>query len=165
MIEVDDVKLEVGDKIDVFFDGKCSPSRHSVLVFRDAVPITQVSKAYLRKWKKAINDDFKESLLDGHVSYCSGPQRFWDWNCDLFIFGAFQCDHETTKEPIMFARRGFGDWYGVNYNYMLDLKGDVVKENLKIWQECAKEAGQTLKWNKKLHRIEYYKNGVMVEVC
>lgn len=155
--------VKPGMLLDVYNDGKCSPSRHAVVEVVDAVKIGAVSKKFLRQWRKAIHDDFNESLLYGFVHYCEGPQRFWDWNCDEFIFAKFPNDERTGKEPIMFARRGWGGWYGVNYNYMLDLDGKVREENWGNWQECAKEAGQELKWNAEARCFEYYKNGKLVE--
>ena len=152
--------IEPGMLLDVYEDGKCSPSRHAVVEVVVAANICEVSKKFLRKWRKAIYDDFGKSLLDGIL--CS--RRFWDWNCDEFIFAKFLDDEETAKEAIMFARSSWGDWYGVNYNYMLDLNGKVLKENWKFWRECAKEAGQELKWHTDAHRFEYYKDGKLVEI-
>ena len=157
--------IEPGMLLDAYDDGKCSPSRHAVVEVVSATNICAVSEKFLHKWRNAIYDDFGESLLDCSVHYCHGPQRCWDWNCDEFIFAKFPHDKETEQEPIMFARRGWGGWYGVNYNYMLDLNGKVREENWEVWQACAKEAGQELKWNAKAHRLEYYKDGKLVEIC
>lgn len=157
--------IEPGMLLDAYNDGKYSPSRHAVVEVVNAIKIVEVNKKFLRKWRKAIYDDFGESLLDIVTHYWDGPQRFWDWNCDEFIFAKFPHDKETELNPIMFARRGWGGWYGVNYNYMLDLNGKVREENWDNWQSCAKEAGKELKWNAKAHRLEYYKDGKLVEIC
>lgn len=149
---------------DGYFDGKCSPSRHVRIAVRGPIRITWLNKKQLRLWKKAINDDFKEALLGGCVIYVDGPQRFWDWNCDEFLIGNIVGDKDTIHDPMLFAKRPGGNWYCVNWNYMLDIKGEVRKENWENWQACAKERGQELKWNSKQHRFEYYKDGRIVEI-
>lgn len=156
MKERSKMKLKVGKKLDAYHDGKTSPSRLSVVEVIDVIKIEDLGTYYLRMWKKAISDDFNEALIKGCVHYCSGPQRFWDWNCDEFIFAKFVGDKETEKDPIMFAKQGWGGWYGVNWNYMLDVRGKVRKEAIENWKKCAQEMGQRLVWNKKTRLYEYY---------
>lgn len=157
--------IRTGNRLDAYFDGKESPSRLSVVEVIDVLPIVGVSKKYLRMWKRAIAKDFDESLLEGFEFYAEGPQRFWDWNCGEFVFAKIVGDAETEKDPIMFAKRGWGGWYGVNWNYMLDLHGKIRKERLATWEECAKEMGQVMKWNKATLKYDYFnvKTGKKVE--
>ena len=158
--------IRTGKRLEVFHDGTISPSRMSTVEVVDVVSITDMGKKYLRMWKKAIVDDFNESLLGGVICYVDGPQRFFDWNCDKFIFAKIVGDKETEKDPIMFAKRGCGGWYGVNYNYMLDIDGRVLKKNMPSWEEYAREEmGKKLVWNKKEHRLECFdiKTGKKVE--
>ena len=65
----------------------------------------------------------------------------------------------------MFARRPGGGWYGVNWNYMLDVKGKIRKEVMDTWTKSAQERGQRIEWNDKLQRYEYFdiKTGKKVE--
>lgn len=149
------MKVKIGKKLEAYHDGKTNPCRMSTVEVVDVVSITDMSKKYLRMWKKAIVDDFNESLLDGIMCYVDGPQRFFDWNCDKFIFAKIVGDERTEKDPIMFAKRPGGGWYGVNWNYMLDIDGSVVRKNMPFWEECAREMGQKVVWNKKEHRLEY----------
>ena len=157
--------IRTGKKLEVFHDGKISPSRMSTVEVLDHVKIENLGPYYVKMWKKAIIDDFNEALIRRGVHYCSGPQRLFDWNCDKYIFAKIVGDKETEKDPIMFAKRGCGGWYGVNYNYMLDVDGRVIRENMPFWEECAKEMGVRVVWNKKEHRLEYFdiKTGKKVE--
>lgn len=148
-------KIKAGDRFDAYHDGKGSPSRLAVVVVDAVIKREDICKKYLMMWKRAINHDFKESLLDGCVHYVDGPQQFWDWNCDTFIFGHILNDKESVKDPMMFAKRPYG-WYGVNWNYMLDVDGKVRKENMEMWKACADEMGCTIKWNAKRGRFDYY---------
>ena len=165
MKERSKMKLKVGKKIDAYHDGKTSPSRLSIAEVIDVVKITDLSKKYLRMWKKAIVEDFDEALMGGLVHYISGPQRFWDWNCDECIFAKFLDNKESERDPSMFARRPGGGWYGVNWNYMLDVKGKTRKEVMDTWKKSAQEMGQRMEWNDKLHMYEYFdiKTGKKVE--
>ena len=155
------MKLRTGKRLDAYHDGKTSPSRLSIAEVIDVVKITDLSKKYLRMWKKAIVEDFDEALM----GYIPVPHRFWDWNCDEFIFAKIVGDKETEKDPIMFAKRGWGGWYGVNWNYMLDVRCKVRKEAIENWKKCAQQMGQRLVWNKKTRLYEYYdlKTGKKVE--
>ena len=155
--------IKVGQVVDAYFDGKQSPSRHvPVEITFVCDDIMMLKKKYRLMWCKALHKD----TMEGCVHYCSGLPHYWDWNCTEFILGKIVNDKETTKDPILFAKRGWGGWYGVNWNYMLDVSGKVRKGNWATWQECAKEMGQAIKWNKKTHRIEYYdQNGKLVEIC
>ena len=148
MKERSKMKLKVGKKIDAYHDGKTSPSRLSIAEVIDVVKITDLSKKYLRMWKKAIVEDFDEALMGGLVHYISGPQRFWDWNCDEFIFAKFLDNKESERDPAMFARRPGGGWYGMD-----------------TWKKSAQEMGQRMEWNDKLHMYEYFdiKTGKKVE--
>ena len=151
------MKVKVGKKLEAFHDGKISPSRMSTVEVVDVVSITDIGNKYLRMWKKAIVDDFDESLLgSGIIYYVGGPQRFFDWNCDKFIFAKIVGDKRTEKDQIMFAKRPGGEWYGVNYNYMLDIDGREFKTHMPYWEDCAREIGRRLVWNKKTHMLEYF---------
>ena len=147
--------IEAGDRFDAYQDGKGSPSCLAVVVVDAVLKREDVNNKYLKMWKKAINDDFKESLIDRFIHYVEGPQQFWDWNCDTFIFGHILNDKETVKDPMMFAKRPRG-WYGVNWNYMLDVGGKIRRRNMKTWRQCADEMGCTMKWNKERGRFDYY---------
>lgn len=147
------MKLKPGKILDAYFDGKPSPSRYYPIRVMDVVRIENLPKKYLRMWKRAIVDDFNESLLWGCVVYIPPPQRFWDWNCGEFIIGKNIGD-DAVKEPILFAKRPHG-WYGVNYNYKLDVYGKVRKEYMETWQGCAKELGQVLMWDGHRHEFRY----------
>lgn len=158
--------IRTGKRLEAFHDGKISPSRMSTVEVIDVVSITEMSKKYLRMWKKAIVDDFNEHLLDGIMCYVDDPQRLFDWNCDKFIFAKIVGDKETEKDPIMFAKCARGEWYGVNWNYLLDVDGRALKKNMPFWEEYAREEmGKKLVWNKKEHRLEYFdiKTGKKVE--
>jgi len=159
------LKVKVGDKFDAYHDGKTSTSRLSVVTVIDIIPIYDLHVKYLKKWKKAINKDFNDSLIRRIVHYVDGPQRFWDWNCETFIFGTIPGDKDTENDPMMFARRPNGSWYGVNWNFMLDITGNVRKKNLPHWKLCAKECGQTIKWNAKEGKFDYFdiKTGKKIE--
>ena len=160
------MKVKIGKKLEAYHDGKISPSRMSTVEVVDVVSITDMSKKYLRMWKKAIVDDFNEYLLDGIMCRAEGPQRFFDWNCDKFIFAKIVGDKETEDDPIMFAKCPGGEWYGVNWNYLLDVDGRALKKNMPFWDEYAREEmGKKLVWNKKEHRLEYFdiKTGKKVE--
>lgn len=148
--------IRPGRKLDAYHDGKTSPSRLRVVEVLDHIKIEDLGPHYVKMWRKAIIDDFNEALIRRGVCYCTGPQRFWDWNCDSFIFAKFIGDNETDKDPIMFAKRGWGGWYGVNYNYMLDVSGKVRKEGIEQWRECAKERGLVMKRNRNTRLYEYF---------
>jgi len=150
------MRLKIGKRLDAYHDGKRSPSRMCTVEVVAVASITEMSKKYLRMWKKAIVDDFNKSLLDGIMWYIDGPQRFFDWNCDKFIFAKIVGDKRTEKAPMVFAKRPGGEWYGVNWNYLLDVDGRVMKENMKFWEDCAREIGQKIVWNKKKHELEYF---------
>ena len=151
------MKVKIGKKLEAFHDGKICPSRMSTVEVVDVVSITDMGKKYLRMWKKAIVDDFNEHLLDGIMCYIHGPQRLFDWNCDKFIFAKIVGDKETEKDPIMFAKCARDEWYGVNWNYLLDVDGSALKKHMPFWEEYAREEmGKRLVWNKKKHRLEYF---------
>lgn len=164
-------KLEIGDQLDAYLDGKVSPSC-LVRVAVDYLPISRdiLPQKYIRIWKKALREDF-EHAVNGCVIYIGGKDlkettQFWDWNCDKFIIGHIVGDKRTEKDRILFAKRpeGFG-WYGVNWNYCLDLEGSLRKNALQRWKTCAKERGLRMKWNSKEGRYDYFdlKSGKKVE--
>lgn len=149
------MRLKRGKRLDAYHDGKLAPSRLEIVEVIDVVKIERLSKRYLRMWKKAINEDFDEALLGGVICYVDGPQRFWDWNCGEFIFAKF-VSSESANEEIMFAKRPGGEWYGVNWNYLLDVHGKIRNEGIDRWTTCAKEMGQRMEWNDKEQKYDYY---------
>ena len=159
------LNVKVGQRLDAYHDGKASPSRLSIVEIIDSISITDVSRRYLRMWKRALSKDFDESLFDRSVHYVNGPQRFWDWNCDQFIFGKIVGDGESEKDPMMFARMSDGkSWYAVNWNYQLDVSRSIRKKMLPTWEKAAKECGLSMKWNKTNLRFDYFdKSGKKVE--
>ena len=151
-------KIKKGDRFDLYHDGKISPSRLSILEVDCVLKRGEVSKKYLRMWKKAIIEDFNE-MMGGHIFYADGgPNQFFDWNCEEFIFGRIAGEDwaKGSKDQIMFARvphkRG---WYGVNWNYRLDLEGKFRKEYEPTWRQAAAECGQTMHWNEETLQYEY----------
>jgi hypothetical protein len=154
--------IKVGRRLDAYNDGKCSPSRLVAIVVDDIISRCELNKIGQRLWRKALKEDFIR-VFDGCILYCGkkglldATKQFWDWNCDEFIVGHILNDKETQKDPILFAKRpeGFG-WYGVNWNYMLDVSGNVRKRNLKMWKACAKECGCRMAWNTKTGEYDYY---------
>lgn len=148
--------LKIGKRLDAYLDGKISPSRLDVVEVTDIVPIRSLSKKHLRMWRKAIVEDFDESLIGRVICYADGSTRFFDWNCDAFVFAKIVGDRETEKDPMMFARRPNGSWYGVNWNYRLDVKGTLRKDGLPQWEEAAAYCGQKMKWNKDTLRYDYF---------
>ena len=145
-------KVEIGQRLDAYHDGKVSPSRLAVVVVDNIIDRDRLSKKAQNLWRKALREDFKQ-VFDGCVYYC-GPKglcdlattrQFWDWNCKEFIVG-----HIFAKRP-----DGFG-WYAVNWNYSLDLTGSIRKRNLKNWRICAKERGTKMKWNAKEGKYDYF---------
>lgn len=134
------IRIKEGDRIDAYHDGKCHESRRVTVIVEDVVPRDLMTKKCLRMWKRAINKDFKDSLLDGFIHYIGGPQQFWDWNCDEFVFGHIEGDKESEKDTMMFAKRPSGGWYGVNWNYFLDVGNTVRKEAVRhaAWKDTRR---------------------------
>ena len=141
--------VELGQRIDAYNDGKISPDRLSVVVVDDIIPRGELSKRAKNLWRKALKEDFKD-VFENNLD---ATKQFWDWNCDEFIVGHIL---NGKDDKILFAKRprGFG-WYGVNWNYKLDVGGSCRRTNLKVWRECAKEMGQTMKWNAKVGKYDY----------
>lgn len=129
-------EIEPDVRLKAYHDGK---SGRETTVVVDAVGgIMFIADKWLKMWKKAIVEDFNNSLFDRCIIYMGGPQRFWNWNCDRFIFGHIEGDRETEKRPIMFAERASGkSYYGVNYNYMLTTTEQTVKKEDK--KPCRKK--------------------------
>lgn len=154
-------KVEVGDRLDAYNDGKASPSRLVTVVVDDIVNRFDLNKKGQRLWRKALKKDFT-SVFERHVFYCGkkglldATNQFWDWNCEEFIAGHILNDKRTEKDQMLFARRYGGGWYGVNWNYMLDVTGRIRKQSVKMWKECAKEMGQRMKWNAKTGEYDYF---------
>lgn len=151
----DKLNIKIGKAYDAYHDGKKSPSRLTKVIIDEVIPIMRLNNKAVWMWKRAIEKDFKEVLIDRFIHYIPGPQRFWDWNCDVFLVGHIQNDPETVKDPILFARRPRG-WYGVNWNYMLDVAGKIRKANIKDWKLCAEECNQIMKWNRKEGKYDYF---------
>ena len=156
--------VKIGQRLDAYHDGKVSPSRLAIIVVDDIIERGDLSKKAQRIWKSALKEDFRK-VFNGSVFYC-GPKglfdatttkQFWDWNCTEFIVGHILNDKETEKDPILFAKRpdGFG-WYGINWNYSLDITGKIRKRNIKNWKICAEECNWTMKWNVKNGKYDYF---------
>ena len=143
-----------GRRYDAYHDGKCSPSRHASVVIDRIVGLSELNAVQVNDWKAAIDEDF-DSRIDGCIHYRWTPNQFWDWNCDEFAIGCF-FDVPGDEKYVFFARRPDGSWYGVNRNYSLDLAGSVRKKYLPMWREAAAECWQTMKWNRKTGRFEYF---------
>lgn len=151
-------KIEIGKVFDAYHDGKMSPSRLERVVITHVLLRNDMTREERRMWKKALKEDFK-NVFDGCIWYVKDNlevKQFWDWNCRQFIVGHIKNDPETKKEPMLFARTLFGEWYGVNWNFLLDVSGDVRRKNLKTWESCAREMGQTLKWNEEEGVFDYF---------
>lgn len=156
------LNVKVGQRIDAYHDGKVSPSRLVVVVVDDIVDRGDLSREAQRLWKKALQKDFRD-VFDGNVYYCGpkglfdGTKQFWDWNCNEFIAGHIVNDKRTEKDQMLFAKRpdGFG-WYGVNWNYSLDVTGRIRKRSVKVWKACAEECNMVMKWNAKDGRYDYF---------
>lgn len=150
--------IKKGDRFDAYHDGKPSPSRLSIVSVDRVLRRRDVPKKYLRMWKRAINEDFNE-MMGGLVFYTDdGPNQFFDWNCDEFIFGRMVGldSSEDKGVQIMFAKLANGrGWYGVDWNYRLDLEGRTRKEYEPTWRQAAAECGQTIHWNEETLQYEY----------
>lgn len=143
-----------GKRYDVYNDGKCRPSRHASVVIDRIAGLQELNLGQLNDWKTALEDDF-DGRVDGCIRYPWTPNQFWDWNCDEFAVGRFVGDDYGGKS-IFFARHPDGSWYGVDWNYMLDVTGSVRRKYLHMWRQAAAECGQTMKWNRKAGRFEYF---------
>ena len=109
-------EIEPGDRLKGYHDGKSG--RETTIVVDAVVNIIDLAGKWLKMWKKAIAEDFDDAFFDRCI--IRPGWRFWNWNCDTFVFGHIEGDRETEKKPIMFAERfGRKCRYGVNYNYML----------------------------------------------
>ena len=152
--------IEIGKVYDAYNDGKVSPSRLVRVKITDMVRRDELGRHWWKVWKDAVQEDMKRAH-DGCIHYIrkdgSDSRQLWDWNCDTFYFGCIPGDKETEEDdPMMFAKTSWGVWYAVNWNYELDVTGKFRKNNIKNWKLCAKEIGQTMKWNAKEGRYEYF---------
>jgi hypothetical protein len=155
---------KIGQIVDAYFDGKCSPSRHKNVIIVNIVHRNDLCKKALRQWKKAINKDLNNLIEGSCIIYVNGPQQFWDWNCQEFLVGYIVEEKKSEndpikfskKDPMLFARRPNGEWYGLNWNYYLDVGSTVRKEFMKDWEIAANECGQKMVWNKKLLKFQYF---------
>jgi len=165
------LNVKVGQRLDAYHDGKVSPSRLAVVVVDDIIDRGYLSRKAQRLWEKALRKDFKD-VFDGNAYYfrtkelSDGTNQFWDWNCQKFIVCHILNDKESEKDPMLFAKRpdGFG-WYGVNWNYSLDVTGRIRKRSVKMWKACAEECDMVMKWNAKEGKYDYIdlKTGKKVE--
>lgn len=126
-------RLKITDRLTGHQDGKLA--REVTIVVDDIMPREDLSYAGRRMWKKAINEDFKHSF-DTCITYVGNKgftTQFWDWNCDVFIVGHLSKpyggdDKATEPYSMLFARRNMGmGWYGVNWNYDLEVGKRRVK--------------------------------------
>ena len=126
-------RLKIADRLTGYQDGKLA--RKVIIVVDDIIRREDMSYAGRRMWKKAINEDFNHSF-DTCITYVGdkgATTQFWDWNCDVFISGhleePFGADEKATKpNSILFARRNMEmGWYGVNWNYDLEVGKRRVK--------------------------------------
>ena len=160
--------VRIGQRIDAYHDGKASPSRLKVVVVDDVIDRNDLSKRAQRLWRKALRADFK-GVFEGIVCYYSGgrsTKQFWDWNCSEFIEGHFLDEGDNKKSYMLFAKRPHDwGWYGVDYNYSLDVSGRVRRRHIGTWKKCAAENGLSMKWNHNLGRYDYFalKTGEQVD--
>lgn len=126
-------QLKIGDKLAGYQDGKLA--RKVTIVVDDIMRRDSFSDAGRRMWSKALRRDF-DDVFDSCVIYIGkkgSTKQFWDWNCDVFIVGhlskPYGGDDKATKPySMLFARRNMGmGWYGVNWNYDLEVGKRSVK--------------------------------------
>ena len=151
-------KPKVGCVYDAYFDGKCSPSRLYRVKVDKVIRRADMTRKMQRAWRAALREDFS-SVFDGIVFYLNDAGelsrgQFWNWNCDVFVVGHIV--NESSK-PMLFAKamNGF-EWYGVDYNYALDIQGEVRKKCLKDWEKAADEMGTRLSWSSVLQQFVHY---------
>ena len=163
-MEMSDISgIAIGQELDAYHDGKASPSRLVRVVVDDIIERKDMSRSARALWRKSLKADFKE-VFEGCVCYhtkVNGKdvefRQFWDWNCDKFIVGHILNDKDTEKDLMLFAKRPYDyGWYGVNWNYSLDISGKTRKACLANWKKCADEMGQTMKWNAEEGRYDYF---------
>ena len=152
--------IELGKTYDAYNDGKISPSRLVRVKITDVVRREDLGRHWWKVWKDTLSEDMKRARK-GCIHYYIGDGNFtsqmWDWNNELFYFGYIPGDKETEEDdPMMFAKTSWGVWYGVNWNFKLDVSGRIRKNNIKNWKLCAKEMGQTMKWNAKEGHYDYF---------
>lgn len=150
----------VGKQVDAYHDGKASPSRLVRVVVESVICRDEFTKHARRLWRDALRKDF-EGVFEGCTYYSLGGDRetkqFWDWNCDTFITGHILNDDRTIRDPMLFARLPEGcGWYGVNWNYCLDLGGRVRRRDRKTWAYSAEERGLRMVWNPDAGKYHYF---------
>lgn len=161
-------ELKPGDVLDAYEDGKLSPSRYEAIVVDEVKPIGRLTRRQLAAWRRAIMDDL-ENVANGCVSYWfdgKESKRFWDWHCETFIIGHIDGNKESMKDKIVFAEESFGrGWYGVNWNYQLDIPGELREKCWPRWKKCAEERGEVVKWDGKRHKYQYFNKKTGELVC
>ena len=149
----------IGRQVDAFNDGKLTSSR-LVRVVIDAVDTRDdLTQRERRLWHVALRRDFK-AAFDGICHYLlpdgTETKQFWDWNCNLFLSGHILYDYRTVHDRMLFAKCSGGGWYGVNWNYSLDLKGTARRKMLPQWRKCADELGLRMTWNPDAGRYNFF---------
>lgn len=148
----------IGKHLDVYNDGKISPSRHARVVVEDVVPMFDLHPHFRDKWFKTIKEDMK-LVKDGcvwfHLDNGMVVKNRWDWSTQEFIFAKFIDDKSTDKDPMMFAKTSGGYYYAINWNYRLDITNKFRRKCLKLWKECAKEMGMKMVYNKQTEFYDY----------
>lgn len=166
--EYEELQELVGKQVDAYNDGKASPSRLVRVVVESVICRDEFTGLARKLWRNALRKDY-ENVFESCFYYCDGDRetkQFWDWNCDTFITGHILNDDRTIRDTMLFAKRpdGWG-WYGVNWNYGLDLKGKVRRRNRKSWKQCAEERGLRMVWNPDAGKYHYFdkKTGMKVD--
>lgn len=160
-------KLE-GKQLDAYHDGKSSPSRLVRVVVESVFHRGEFSRKGRALWHSAIKKDFKD-VFESCIHYIGRgdveTKQFWDWNCEVFISGHILYDDETIKDTMLFAKRVGGGWYGVNWNYSLDLEGKIRRKMLPTWKKCADEQGLRMEWDPDAGKYKYFnkKTGLPVD--
>ncbi len=106
-----------------YHDGKRHADRKVRIAVDDIVQRADLPRKYRNIWRKALKEDLRLAF-DATINYILGgtvsTNQFWDWNCDVFVFGHIVGDAETATDRMMFAMRPAGwGWYCVNYNYSI----------------------------------------------
>lgn len=148
----------IGKHLDVYNDGKISPSRHARVVVEDVVPLFNLHPHYRDKWFNAINADMnrvKDGCIWYHLDNGMVVKNRWDWSTQEFIFAKFIGDKRTDKDPMMFAKTMGGYYYAINWNFRLDVTNKFRRQLMKTWKECAKGMGMKMVYNKQTESWDY----------
>lgn len=140
--EMKNLKVRAGKTYDAYFDGKHSQERMVTVEVDYVGSRGDLTRREQRMWRKAILEDLR-NVFDGCISYLNEgkfSEQFWDWNCDSFIEGHIVGDPRTKKDRMLFARDSSGGWYGVNWNYQLDVTGKVRRELRERLKKAAEDA-------------------------